>query len=104
MRSLTVRVPEELIDDLDEEAEEREQSRSEYIRQILRERHETAALREEVERLEERVESREDRIDTLQEQLSRRSEIEEKVDTLAQRQEEPHAPFFVEWVRWWRER
>jgi chromosome segregation ATPase len=104
MKNLTVRVPESLIQDLDEEAEEEEMTRSEYIRQILQERHETEELREEVQRLEERVESREDRIDTLEQQLSRRSEIEEKVDTLAKQQDEPAAPFFVEWVRWWRER
>jgi predicted transcriptional regulator len=103
MRSLTVRVPEELIDDLDEEADEHDSSRSEYIRQILGERHETEELRAEVQQLQERLETREDRIDTLEKQLSRRSEIEEKVDTLAKQQDDP-TPFFVEWVRWWRNR
>jgi metal-responsive CopG/Arc/MetJ family transcriptional regulator len=103
MENLTVRVPESLIQDLDEEAEEEEMTRSEYVRQILQERHETEELQAEVETLQDRVESREARIDTLEQQLSRRSEIEEKVGTLAKKQDEPAAPFFVEWVRWWRE-
>lgn len=104
MKNLTVRVPESLIQDLDEEAEEEEMTRSEYVREILQERHGTEELQTKVETLQDRVESREARIDTLEQQLSRRSEIEEKVDTLAKQQDEPAAPFFVEWVRWWRER
>jgi len=101
--SITIRLEGELIEGLEEEAEEEGVSRSEYIRQILRERGETEELREEVDTLQSRLESREERVSELEEQLARRSNIEEKVDTLAKRQETSNAPFFVKWYRWWRD-
>jgi predicted HicB family RNase H-like nuclease len=104
----TIRIDENLIEDLDAEAEEKGVSRSEYIRQILRERDESEELREEIETLRERLESREDRIQELEDQLTRRSQIEEKVEEVAlevrEDREESNAPFFVEWARWFRER
>lgn len=101
-RQTTIRLDDELFKKIDEERKERGISRSEYIRQILRERHESDELREENATLRERLESREDRISDLEEQLAKRSQIEEKVDTLAKQQDEPEAPFFVKWVRWLR--
>lgn len=56
----------------------------------------------EADDLEERLDRREDRIEQLHEELRRRSDIEEKIDTLALQDEEPDPPFFVEWVRWFR--
>lgn len=50
------------------------------------------------------MESREGRIDELEEQLAPRSQVEEKLDTLATRGEEPPPPFFVRWVRWFQTR
>jgi len=101
--SITIRLQPELIDTLKEEAEEEGVSRSEHIRQILRERGEKEELREEVATLQSRLDSREERVSELEEQLARRSNIEEKVDTLAKRQETGNAPFFVKWYRWFRE-
>jgi len=101
--SITIRLQPELIDRLEGEADEEGVSRSEYIRQILRERRESEELREELDTLQERLESREERVSELEEQLARRSNIEEKVDTLAKRQETSNAPFFVKWYRWFRE-
>ena len=63
-------------------------------------------LEAEVEELRERLDSRADRIDQLEEQLARRSQVEEKVDILAERVEDREraadAPFFVRWARWFR--
>jgi len=101
--SITIRLEGELIEGLEEEAEEESVSRSEYIRQILRERGKSEELQEEVAALRERLEGREERVSELEEQLARRSNIEEKVDTLAKRQETGNAPFFVKWYRWFRE-
>jgi metal-responsive CopG/Arc/MetJ family transcriptional regulator len=81
MKQITVRVPEDLLDDLEAEAEAADVSRSEYVRDVLR-------TREDTERLRERLESREDRIDELESQLAKRNQIEEKVDVLAKRVEE----------------
>jgi predicted HicB family RNase H-like nuclease len=104
----TIRLEDKLVEELDTEATERDISRSEYVRQILRERHESDDLRDEVETLRDRIESREDRIQELEEQLTRRSQIEEKVEEVAlevrEEREESNAPFFVEWARWFRER
>jgi metal-responsive CopG/Arc/MetJ family transcriptional regulator len=100
----TIRLEEQLIEDLDSEAEEKGISRSEYIRQILRERGKSEELREEIDTLMQRLESREERIEELEEQLARRSQVEEKIDTLVKRQSDENAPFFVKWYNWWNER
>jgi chromosome segregation ATPase len=104
----TIRIEKNLIEDLDSEAEERDVSRSEYIRQILRERHDVEELREEVDTLRDRLESREERIEQLEEQLARRSQMEERVEEVAlevrEQREESNAPFFVRWARWFRGR
>lgn len=104
MQNVTIRLREELIDRLDEEATDKDISRSEYARQILDERHKSDELEQEVQQLTKRLESRENRIQELEEQLKRRSQIEEKVDTLAKRQEEPEPPFVVKWYRWLKSR
>jgi Arc/MetJ-type ribon-helix-helix transcriptional regulator len=75
MEQITIRLPEDLLDDLETEAEEADVSRSEYIRDALR-------TREDTERLRERLESREDRIDELERQLAERSQIEDKIENL----------------------
>ena len=87
-------------------------SRSAAIRDMLDEyvemrtecedlRTECEDLRTECEDLRSRLDAREDRIDELEEQLARRSQVEEKVDVLAEKVEHQDelttAPF---WVRW----
>jgi predicted HicB family RNase H-like nuclease len=104
MQNVTVRLPEELTDELDAEADEQGVSRSEYIRETLQNRHEADELREEVSDLRDRLDAREERVSELETQLARRSEIKEKVDTLAKREQEGDAPFFVKWYRWWQSR
>lgn len=64
--SVTIRLREELIERLDQEAEDQDESRSEYVRGILNERHEVEELRDEVDSLQEQLESRESRIDELE--------------------------------------
>lgn len=95
MEQITLRVPDELREELDGDADERGVSRSEYVRDVLRTRRDTEQLRD-------RLDSREARIDELEEQLARRSQIEEKVDVLAARVEEDAAPDPPWPVRWWR--
>lgn len=83
-------------------------SRSEYIRQILEDRHEAVELRETIEDLRERLDSRDQRISDLEEQLARRSNIEDEIEELAleirEQRHHGNAPFLVKWIRWWRER
>jgi len=91
-------------------------SRSAALRQILDEyenlRTEYEALEAECEQLRTerddlrtRLESREGRVDELEEQLARRSQVEEKVDTLAKRvdeSDEPAPPWPIRWYRYFR--
>lgn len=104
----TIRLTENLIEELDTEADERGLNRSEYVRQIIRERHEADELREEVDSLREQLTSRENRITELEQQLRERREIEEKVDEVAlevrEQKETSNAPFPVRWYKWWRSR
>lgn len=105
MQQITVRLPDEMIDALEEEAEEQGVSRSEHMRNVIGSRRDADQLHEEIARLEERLESRETRIDELEEQLARRSQVEDKVDTLAKRVEDsaaPDPPWPIRWVRWFR--
>jgi predicted transcriptional regulator len=106
--SITIRLGGDLIDRLESEADEDGVSRSEHIRQILREQGDRRELEDEIGALRERLENREDRIDELERQLARRSEIEEKVEEVAlevqEQKETANAPFPVRWLNWWRSR
>ncbi len=101
MRNVTVRLREELIDRLDE-ADERGVSRSEYIRDILDERHRVEELEAEVDRLQDRLDARERRITELEGQLARRSDVEEKINDLPDelRDDGPDPSFPVRWYQW----
>lgn len=99
MEQITLRLPETMVEELEEEADKEGVSRSEHIRDVLESRRDTDELRD-------RIQSREERIDELERQLSRRSEIEEKVDVLAKRvdeENEPDPPWPVRWYRWFRD-
>ena len=74
-QQVAVRIPLRQKAELEREAAERGVSRSEYIRNILADRHR-------VDELAERLEIREDRIDELEQQLTERSSIEEKIEDL----------------------
>jgi len=107
-KQTTIRLTETLLEEIDKEADERNLSRSEYLREILQERHRADELADTVEQLRSQLEDREQRISDLEQQLRRRSQLEEKVEDLPDKiravEEEPSAPFFVEWFRWWRNR
>ncbi|EMA47962.1 ribbon-helix-helix domain-containing protein [Halococcus saccharolyticus] len=65
MRETTIRLDEELIEDLDDEADEKGMTRSAYIRQILTQRPEVSpttaeSLKERLDEVEERIGELED--------------------------------------------
>lgn len=80
-QQVAVRIPLRQKAELEHEADERGVSRSEYIRSVLDDRHRADRLAADLERKEQRVA-------TLEEQLNRRSQVEEKVDVLATRVED----------------
>jgi Arc/MetJ-type ribon-helix-helix transcriptional regulator len=93
MKKVSVSLEPDHVDRLDERQEDGDvSSRSAALRQVLDEyerlRTECEDLRTECEELRTRLDAREDRIEELEEQLARRSQIEEKVDVLAKRVEE----------------
>ena len=96
------------MDEINEEADKRDLNRSEYIRQLLQNRHEADELRDEIKTLREQLKAREQRVTELEEQLRERREIEEKVDEVAmevkEQQESTNAPFVVKWYKWWKNR
>lgn len=104
----TIRLTESLIEDLDNEADEKGLSRSEYIRELLENRHRVDELQDQIQSLRDHVKSREDRISDLEEQLRERREIEEKVEEVAievkEQRETGNAPFPVRWWQWWQNR
>jgi len=108
MKKISVSVREDHVDAL-EDLQERDEidSRSSAVRKIIDEwedlHTECERLRSECEDVRNRLESREERIDDLEEQLARRSQVEEKMDTLAKRvdeEDEPSPPWPIRWFRW----
>lgn len=97
---VAVRIPLRQKAELEREAADQGASRSEYIRSIFSDRHHATEL-------EEKLARREARIEQLEEQLTRRSQVEEKVDTLAKRVDDssgPAPPFPIRWWQWFRSR
>jgi Arc/MetJ-type ribon-helix-helix transcriptional regulator len=92
MERKTIHLPEDLIESLEEEAGEYDVSFSAYVRELVQDGREYDDLRD-------RLESREARIEELEEQLAKRSNVEEKIDTLVKADNEPEPPFFIEWYR-----
>jgi predicted RNase H-like nuclease (RuvC/YqgF family) len=87
MKKLSVSLEPEHVARLDDRQSEGDvSSRSAAVREILDEyeslRIECEDLRDECDNLRTRLENREDRIDELEAQLARRSQLEEKVESL----------------------
>jgi len=100
MEPLTIRIPEDLKESLDTEADEYDVSTSEYVRRLIQQGRE-------YDDLQDRLETREARIDELEEQLARRSQIEDKIENLPDKiretPDDPSPPWPVRWYRWFRE-
>lgn len=100
MEQITIRIQEDLLKSIEDEAAEHDASRSEHIRRLIEKGSEHAELKD-------RLAAREDRIEDLEEQLRRRSQIEEEVEELAvevrEQRAAAQAPFPVRWYRWWKD-
>lgn len=75
MEPLTIRVPADLRESLDDEADEHDVSVSEHVRHLIEQGREYDDLRD-------RLDAREDRIEELEDQLRKRSNIEDKIEDL----------------------
>ncbi|WP_185977418.1 ribbon-helix-helix protein, CopG family [Haloglomus irregulare] len=107
MKHLSVTVEESTLERIDELKEERDESRSQVVRDLLSKGQRADELEKELNTLRQRLETREARIEELEQQLTRRSQIEEKVEEVAlevrEERAESNAPFFVKWYRWFRD-
>ena len=113
MQNVTIRMPEELADEIDAEAEANDESRSEYIRRLLRERHEhdQSVSESEYQRLREQYEALLGRVDDLEEtkqwQRTQIDRLQNEKEILIQAREETNELVkYVEssWFRraWWK--
>jgi antitoxin component of RelBE/YafQ-DinJ toxin-antitoxin module len=75
MQPLTIRIREDTKESLDKEADEYGVSVSEYVRELIEKGRE-------YDELEDQLQSREERIQELERQLSKRSQIEKKIEDL----------------------
>lgn len=93
----TIRMPEDLLDELAEEADERGVSRAKYIRSLLRQRTEYDELQRENERLRNQLaatNSRQDDVDELVEYVEEERAIQQR------REERRDAPVWRR-AKWW---
>lgn len=95
-------MPDDTHERIEDRADERGTSVSAEARELIGQGFRAENLEDDVAELRDRLVSREDRIDELEEQLARRSQVEEKIDTLAKRTDEPAPPWPVRWWRWLR--
>jgi predicted DNA-binding protein len=99
MEPLTIRIPAETKESLDTEADAYDVSTSEYVRELIQKGRE-------YDELEDRLASREARIEQLEEQLSRRSQIEEKIESLPAKIQKtddgPTPPWPIQWYQYFR--
>lgn len=80
MDQITLRLREDTIDALDDEAEDAGVSRSEYIRDVIESRHDTGELRDEIENLETTIQRLENEKRALIEDRQYTQELEVYVE------------------------
>ena len=99
MRPVSFKLEEEMIDDLDAEADERDLTRSQYVRRILDARHETAAdsreenesesVEEEIEILDEKMTDLSERVEELEERRPDRRDRAGSHEPRSEREQSP---------------
>jgi metal-responsive CopG/Arc/MetJ family transcriptional regulator len=107
MKTLTLKIDEDTVDELDEETDERGySSRSEYLREIIDARHEADEVRAEYEELldelRQELDQAEARADDLRNQLeARQANVEETAEELVEKQERQDEVLSetLEWAR-----
>lgn len=98
MEQITVRLDEELIEELDDMAEESNRSRAEVIRDELNSREDAEQLRSELERMQSEYESE---IEYLENQVERLQRTNLKI--LEHREEKTDLQVYVDRRREWEE-
>lgn len=84
MQQITLRLPEDVLEDVEAEAEEAGRTRSEYLREVIRTRNEhteeAEQLREQVDELQTEVERLQNEKRTILEQREEKQELAQYVE------------------------
>ena len=94
MAQISLRLPDELLESLDEEAEERNVSRSQYIRDTLESRH---GLRREIAECDREIE----RLNRERRQLLEQREENQQLRRYVENDVEWHEASLPTRLRWW---
>lgn len=87
MKPTSIRLDEETLDDVDEEASERGLSRAEYLRVIVENRHESGRIRDEYEAKLESLRTENERLQRERRQLIAQREEHGELVTVVSRQQ-----------------
>ena len=101
MKNVTVRLDPDLVDELEDEAEAEGTTRTEYMREILRTRHERGVSQAEYDRLREEYESLQREYDHCQAQVERLQRTNLKI--LEERDRNTELEVYVSEQQEWRE-
>lgn len=100
-----MRIPEEVLEDVEEEAEKADESRSEYLRDVIDSRNEHAeeadALREELNELRTEVDRLRNEKRALIDDREERQDLVEYVEHEKSLQEERLEASAIERAKWW---
>jgi len=105
MEQITLRLPSDVISECESEAEDADESRSEYLREVIKSRHDDAEevdnLREEVNRLRTEVERLQNEKRQLIEQREEHEELVKWADRERTLQEEKLRAGIGRRLKWW---
>lgn len=108
MEQITVRLDPDVIAELDEEAEDRNESRAEYVRHVIDSRHEVEELQTEVDelqtevdRLQRELQAANRRVDEHQELVRYVEEERSLQERREQRQRERERAGILTRSKWW---
>lgn len=80
MQNVTLRMDEEFVETLDSEADDRDLSRSDYIRNILQSRHDTSDLQREIDALQRKNNELRSQLQAANQRIDASNELVEYVE------------------------
>ena len=103
MQNVTLRMEDDLVESLDAEADDRDLSRSEYIRNILASRHDESALQRKNDQLQAQVDDLRSQLQATNQRIETTNELVEYVEEqrLAENRAEQRRHANVLRRSWW---
>ena len=101
MDPTTIRLPDDLLDELDAEADERDMKRSDYIREVLQDRHDYDRLQAEYEAEIDDLKQEVERLNRERRQLLEQRSENQELRRYVENDVEWHEASLPTRVRWW---